>query len=443
MDFESANRLLAGLTNESVSRRYPGRLNRMRAFLDLVGNPQTRFRTMHVGGTAGKGSTATMIASIMRAAGHRVGLHVKPHLRSVTERARLNGVPVSEERFAEYLSDMLPAIDEMERTQWGRPSYFEITVALAFRLFADENVDVGVIEVGIGGKLDGTNVIEPLVSVITNVGTDHADILGDTVEQIATDKAGIIKDGVPVVTAAEDIDALRVIRAAAGAHHAPLSVVNENATIALLPNQMAYAQTFRVCTARRRYEAVMPLLGEFQLVNAATAILACEAVEAALPFSPNDVGAGLGDISLPGRVEFHPSRPALIFDVAHNVEKARALRAALEHHFPSRRMVFVTAIADGKDAEAMLAAWSELPAQFIFTTFRTVQRQPIQPRTLALIAENLGAVARAVEDPIEALSVGRRIAGSADLVVVTGSTYLVAELRDWFLEHVGARGAAV
>lgn len=442
MDFETANRVLTNLSNESVSRRHPGRLERMRAFLRLLGDPQEAFRSIHIGGTAGKGSTATMCASIMHAAGHRVGLHVKPHLRNVTERARIDGAPIDEERFAALLSDMLPAIDRMAGSEHGKPSYFEVTVALAFVLFTQERVDVAVIEVGVGGSLDGTNVVTPLASVITNVGLDHTEVLGDTIEKIATDKAGIIKPSVPVITAAEDIDALRVIRTKAKASHAPLRVVGEDARIELLPNQMAYAQTLRVTTAMNHYEAVMPLLGEFQLTNAATAILACEAAMPAVSFEPKHVSAGLGEISLPGRMEFHPSRPSLVFDVAHNAEKARALRGALERHFPSRRMIFVVSIAEGKDAQGMLDALCELPAQFIFTQFHAPHRQPAQPRVLASMAQSNGATARAVEDPAEALTVARRIAGSLDLVVVTGSTYLVAELRDWFLEHVEAHGHA-
>ena len=442
MDFESAQRFLATLTSETVSRRFPGRLDRMRAFLNLLGNPQNEFRSIHVGGTAGKGSTATMCAAIYQAAGHKVGLHTKPHLRTVTERARINGATIAEDRFADLISEMLPAIDRMQHSEWGRPSYFEITVALAFQYFAQERVDVAIVEVGVGGKLDGTNVLKPLVTVITNVGMDHTDVLGDSIEQIATDKSGIIKDNTPVVTASEDIDALRVIRAAAAAHASPLRVVGENARIELLPNQMAYAQTFRVVTAKRHYEAVMPLLGEFQLTNAATAILACELAESILPFRAEHVGEGLGDISLPGRMEFHPSRPSVIFDVAHNAEKARALRQGLERHFPHRRMLFVVSIAEGKDAPGMLAALSELPAQFICTSFRATHRRASQPRVLASIVESHGAVARAVEDPFEALSVARRLADSLDLVVVTGSTYLVGELRDWFLEHVESHGHA-
>ena len=433
MDFTNALTFLARRADEHRSQRHPGRLDRMRSFLDLLGNPQASFRSIHVGGTAGKGSTATMTASILQAGGLRVGLHTKPHLTSVTERARINGVAVSEQRFAALISAMLPAVSQMERGPWGSPSYFEILVALAFILFAEERVDMAVVEVGVGGRLDGTNVIDPAVCVLTNVGLDHADVLGHTIEEIANDKAGIIKKGVPVVTAAEQPAALAVVRETAKRHAAPLTVVQEAASIAEEPLSGCYEQRATIRTALDAYEVTLPVLGEFQLVNAATAILACER----LPAGPCVAGIrrGLADIALPGRMEFHPFRPALLFDVAHNAEKAVALRDALLRHFPKRRLVFVTAIAEGKDADGMLLAWSALPAHFVFTTFDVSHRRAVRAQKLCRMAEERGMVARAVDDPVEALSVARRIAGAGDLVVVTGSTFLVGTLRQWFSQN--------
>jgi dihydrofolate synthase / folylpolyglutamate synthase len=437
MDFSGALRLLQNATNESLSRRYPGRLDRMRTFLNALDNPESGFRSIHVGGTAGKGSTATMCAAILHAAGFKVGLHTKPHLHSVTERVRIDGVPVSDERFAELLSTMLPAIDAMASTEWGKPSYFEILVALAFRTFAEERVDVSVIEVGIGGTLDGTNVITPLVSVLTNVGTDHAEVLGDTVAAIATDKSGIIKDKVPSVTAAEHPEALNVIREAAARRRSPLTIVQEVARIESPPSPGPLGQPAKIATDRGEYAFELPVLGGFQLLNAATAIVACERITSELAFSAPDVVRGLESMSLAGRMEYYPSRPALVFDIAHNAEKAMALRQALERHFPGRRLTFVAAIADGKDAPGMIAAWDGLPAQFVFTTFPESHLRPVRPHNLALIAQERGLSARVVENCEEALAVARRIAGADDLVVVTGSTYLVGELRQWFLENVG------
>ncbi|HXW76171.1 MAG TPA: folylpolyglutamate synthase/dihydrofolate synthase family protein [Candidatus Eremiobacteraceae bacterium] len=436
MDFAEAQRLLNAAQNESLSRRHPGRLDRMRRLLELLGDPQRRFPSIHVGGTSGKGSTATMAAAMLHAAGYKVGLHTKPHLRSVTERACIDGAAVSEERFAQLFERMLPAIDVMRGEDHGPPSYFELLVALAFRYFADEHVDIAVIEVGIGGKLDGTNVLEPLVAVLTNVGTDHMDVLGDTVEAIALDKSGIIKAGIPVVTAAEHAGALQIIVDAAALRGAPLTHVRDSARIEEIPGA-AYEQRARISTRQATYDIALPVLGEFQLLNAATAIVALEQIATAFPVPPSAVSSGLGSIALPGRMEYFPSRPALLFDVAHNVEKAEALAGGLERHFPGRRLVIVAAAAEGKAFEKMLAAWASLPAHFIFTVFDVSHRNALAARRLAVEAEHLGLAARAVDDPVEALGIARRMARADDVVVVTGSTFLVAQLREWFLDNAG------
>ena len=435
MDFSAALRFLQTTTNESISRRHPGRLDRMRALLALLGDPHRSFKSIHVGGTSGKGSTATMCAAILTAAGYKAGLHTKPHLRTVTERISINGAPVSEERFAQLIERMLPAVEEMQHGEHGAPSYFELLVAAAFLHFADERVDAAVVEVGSGGRLDGTNVLLPMVSVLTNVGKDHTDVLGDTIEEIAGDKTGIFKDGIPAVTAATHPDAIAVIEEAARRIRAPLTRVQQAARIESKASS-AYDQQARIETSAAVYELTIPLLGEFQVTNAATAIVALEQIAATIPVTPAQVVKGIGDVSLPGRMEFYPSRPALLFDVAHNAEKADALRGGLLRHFPGRRYAFVVAVAEGKAARDMLETWSSLPAHFIFTSFDVSHRSPTSPRRLAMTAENLGLAARAVDDPVEALTIARRMAGVDDLVVVTGSTFLVGRLREWFSQNV-------
>lgn len=435
MDFASALRILQSATNESASRRHPGRLDRMRALLELLGNPERQFRSIHVGGTSGKGSTATICAAMLGAAGFKVGLHTKPHLRSVTERACIDGLPISEERFAQLIETTLPAVSQMERGEWGAPSYFELLVAVAFKYFAEERVDVAVVEVGIGGTLDGTNVLMPLVSVLTNVGRDHTDVLGDTVEEIALDKTGIIKDKIPSVTAAEHPGALAVIRDAAARKRSPLTLVQEAATIRS-EARASYEQHASIETRTAKYDLMIPLLGEFQVINAATAIVALEQIADALPVSPEQAREGLANVSLPGRMEFYPSRPSVLFDVAHNAEKAAALGAGLVRHFSGKRFVFVAAIAEGKAASEMLQAWASLPAHFIFTSFDVSHRAAVLPQRLAVAAESMGLAARAVDDPVDALTIARRMADVDDLVVITGSTFLVARLREWFARNV-------
>ena len=220
-NFEEAERYLLGTIDESVSPRTSYKLDRMRAFLHELGDPHRGRPTVHVGGTSGKGSTSTMIACALKAAGRRTGLHTKPHLHSMTERARIDGLPVSRERFASLLDEMMPAI-ERTSTRHGRPTFYETLLALAFLYFTQERVDAAVIEVGLGGRLDGTNVVEPVVAAITSVGYDHTEILGETIEEIALEKAGIAKRGVPLVLAPVSESARAVIERYAAKAGAPV-----------------------------------------------------------------------------------------------------------------------------------------------------------------------------------------------------------------------------
>jgi dihydrofolate synthase/folylpolyglutamate synthase len=436
MDYDEATSYLLGTINETLSRRNPHRLERMEAFLAHLGDPHRRYPTIHVGGTSGKGSTSTMIAAALSALGKKTGLHTKPHLTAMTERARIDAAPVPEEMFAELLTEMMPAIAATTHDH-GRPSYYETLLALAFLYFARERVDVAVVEVGIGGTLDGTNVILPEVSIITNVGLDHTEILGDTAEMIARDKAGIAKAGVPLVSDARG-GAREVIVAACARAGAPFFDVAGNAAIEQRPSE-PYGQSFAVTTAAGRYEIILPVLGRFQQRNAATAIVALERLRADLRPSIADVERGLLHLVVPGRMEFFPGFPSVIFDVAHNPDKAASLAEALRETFPGRRFTFVIAVTETKDAVAILRPWFDLPASFVFTSFETPGRTAERPQRLANIAEVAGVAARAIADPVEALAVARRNADSSHVVVVTGSTFLTGILRTWWLENVVER----
>jgi len=238
--FQSAQSYLLGLINESASRRMPNRLDRIHAFLEALDNPQNRYATIHVAGTSGKGSTATMMAAALQAAGHRTGLHTKPHLTSVTERARVDGLAIPEDAFGELLGEMQSAIDQVA-AEHGRPTYYETLLALAFLWFARSEVDVAVVEAGVGGTLDGTNVLRPRVAVITNIALDHTDILGETLEDIARDKAGIAKQGVPLVSFVRDAGARRVIEAACADAGAPFVSVADSVTVNTLTHDLTVA----------------------------------------------------------------------------------------------------------------------------------------------------------------------------------------------------------
>ncbi|MGB6987455.1 MAG: folylpolyglutamate synthase/dihydrofolate synthase family protein [Candidatus Aquilonibacter sp.] len=432
MDFEAAQAYLLATINETVSRRMPYRLERMVAFMHELDNPQDRYPTVHVGGTSGKGSTSTMIASALARAGKRVGLHTKPHLRSMTERARIDGVPVSEERFAALLDDMMPAIERTAQTH-GRPTYYETLLALTLLYFAQERVDVAVIEVGLGGRLDGTNVIVPVVAAITSVGFDHTDVLGESLEEIAFEKAGIAKPGVPLVVAVEDETAFAVIAEQARQAGAPLVDARDAAVPIENVRVEREGQHFEVRTANAPYAIETRMLGSFQRRNAATAIVTMEHLPPALRPNPAQIESAFAELIIPGRMEVYPGHPTLVFDIAHNVEKAQELVRSLDERFAGHHFTYVVAISASKDATEILRTLASLPANFVFTSFDTAGREATNPMRLLRIAEKIGTWGRSVGDPIEALSVARRSAAANDVIVVTGSTFLVAALREWWL----------
>lgn len=434
MTFQSAQSLLLGLINENASRRMPNRLDRIVAFLEALGNPQDAYPTVHVAGTSGKGSTATMIAAALQASGKRTGLHTKPHLASVVERARIDGVAIAEETFGDLVGEMQAAVDRIA-FEHGRPTYYETLLALALLWFARSEVDVAVIEAGVGGKLDGTNVLRPRVAVITNVALDHTDILGETVEEIARDKAGIAKPGIPLVSFVRDPGARRVIEEACAQAGAPFVAVADTVTIEQQPSER-YGQSFAVVTPEDRYAISLPVLGDFQQENAATAIRALEQLGPDLRPTREQIENGLARTVIPGRMEFFPSHPGVVFDIAHNPDKAAHLAHALEQTFPGRRFAFIMAIGDSKDAAQVIQPFVGLRGSFTFTSFSAAGRTSSRPQRLASIADELGAWGRAITDPVEAFSIARRNADADDVIVVTGSTFVVAELRAWWMANV-------
>lgn len=435
--FVQAERYLLETIDEIRSPRTSYKLDRIRALLRELGDPHLAYPTIHVGGTSGKSSTSAMIAAALQAAGRRTGLHTKPHLHSMTERAQIDGRSISRERFAALLDTMMPAIARATE-QLGRPTYYETLLALAFEYFAQERVDVAVIEVGLGGRLDGTNVVMPVVAAITSVGFDHTDVLGSTIEEIALEKAGIAKRGVPLVLAAVPPAAETVIARSVQEAGARLIHVAEAVRVDLAQVHSA-GQSMEVRTARGIIRVELAALGAFQRVNASTAIAVLEQLGDDLRPSLAQIARGLGAIAIPGRMELVLRAPPVVFDLAHNLEKAESLVLALRERFGGRRVHYVVAIGETKDAPSIVKALAALPSTFTFTSFTVSGRRAISPARLATIAESIGTWGRAIVDPIEALTVARRLAETEDVVVVTGSTFVVAELRAWYAPRSAAK----
>ncbi len=425
MRFDEAERYLLGLIDEKRSRGRLG-LDRMRALLHELGDPQDAYPTVHVGGTSGKGSTATMIAAALSASGKRTGLHIKPHLHSVTERACIDGLAIAPQRFAALLEEMMPAIDRV-RAVAGSPSYYETLLALAFLHCARERVEVAVIEVGLGGRLDGTNVIKPEVAVITSVDYDHTDVLGESLEAIAAEKAGIGKPGVPLVVAAERPEALAVIKRIARTVGARVILVDHVSEIEM---QEGDERRFEVKTSRAAYDIRLPVFGSFQRRNAQTAIVALEVLPPALAVGVDAVERGLGCVTIPGRMEVIGIAPTVVLDIAHNAEKAQHLADALRERWPQRRMHAVVAVSKGKDAPAILDALAPLVDAFVFTSFTAAGRYAIAPERLLEFASSRGLAAEAFEDPLEAFSYACARTPKDVILIVTGSTFVVAAVRE-------------
>lgn len=413
---------LAGLpryATEGSAAVKPG-FDRVLALLERLGNPHLASPTVHVGGTNGKGSTASYIAAIATASGLRVGLHTSPHLVSVTERMRIDGKPAPES----WLADAVGSLRNTIRRSGA--SYFEATLALSFAYFSERQAELAVVEVGLGGRLDATNVVDPTVCVITDIGLDHVDILGKSMEAIAREKAGIMKHGVPVVAADSGPEVEAVLRESAESSGSPLHLLREE--VSYIPGDR-----FSLRTPVRRYENIpIGLAGPIQARNAALAVRAVELLSGHEGLQgtawPDAVRIGLTDISclsgLRGRMETLLSSPLVVADVSHNTE---GIRSALETfdamHPVGRRVVLLGLMAD-KPVTEMVHSVVESGATIVPVAIPGGRSLPVSD--LARIIEDAGGrYEPAIEAPEAVPDWIRSNAGPSDGILIAGSHYLV------------------
>lgn len=425
MTFDEALAFWYGRINYEVKSARPSdlKLERMRAFLDRIGNPQDRLRIVHVTGTKGKGSTVAMLASALQTAGYRVGQFTSPHLVEVNERIRVDGVPISRLELAALIEELAPTVLELEANDAIGPSYFEIGTALGFLHFVRRRVEVAIVEVGMGGRFDSTNVCTPLVSVITSVGFDHLAQLGRTLPEIAYQKAGIIKRGVPVVCGVNQADATKIIEGVARELTAPLALAGRDFRYDYRP-----PNGVQIETPTTTYEALsLKLPGEHQAGNAAIAVATLERLQAAgLSISDSAIRRGLESATCPGRIETIRERPAVILDTAHNVPSATVLVRTLRESFPqAKRKVCVFAVSSDKQYAEILAILGEYFDEFVLTRYSNNSRSVSPELLLPLVAKP----ATVYRDAVEAWQVARSAIGPSDLICVTGSVFLAGELN--------------
>ena len=410
-------------------------LKRIEGLLAGLGNPQHAARSIHIAGTKGKGSTAAMLASILTQAGYRTGLYTSPHLLSPMERLQVDGKPMAENDFSRLVAMIRPEVAAVNASGGlGELTTFELLTALAFVYFREMEVDYQVLEVGLGGRLDATNVVRPEVCVITSISFDHTDVLGDTLPRIAAEKAGIIKSGSVVVCSPQLPEAMAVIERTCRKSGVRLVKVGSEVTWerqAISPE----GQSFRLSGLAGEYSLEIPLLGEHQLENAATAVAAAEVLatrEARI--SPESIARGLNQVRWPGRLQVLRREPRVIVDGAHNADSARRLVRALGEYFDFQRVFLVFGASSDKNIAGMVAELASLPGEVIVT--RSRHPRAVAPAVLGSEFSKYGIVTEEAENVAAAVELALARANPADLICATGSLFLVAEV----MEYLAPRG---
>lgn len=409
-------------------------LGRMHALMAALGDPQQAYPTIHIAGTKGKGSVSAMCQSALQAAGYRTGMYTSPHLREYTERIQIDGIEISKADLVDLVNEIKPYLAAIPRL-----TTFEITTALAFWYFARQNVDAAVIEVGLGGRLDATNILVPRVAVITSLSYDHSEILGDTLAKIAAEKAGIIKPGVPVVLSPQKEEARRVVEQVARERGSPFIQVGKDFLFAPLAHSLD-SQTLAIWQAAEQEQVDafiesgglqeweparlnIPMLGYHQVENAATAYAALMALrESGVVLRDDDIQKGFARVYWPGRFEILRKYPPVVVDAAHNRDSALKLRLALDDYFPGQPVVLVFGASGDKDLEGMFAELMPRVTQVIATA--SIHPRAANPDTLVTLAHQYGKPARAIMPLEQALEAGLEVAGREAVVLITGSIFV-------------------
>jgi dihydrofolate synthase/folylpolyglutamate synthase len=420
-------------------------LDRMRDFMAFLGHPEEAYPIIHVAGTKGKGSVASFCASALRAAGYRVGLYTSPHLEDYNERIQVNGEPIPHAALIDLVNEIRPYLD-----QGTRLTTFEITTALAFLYFARQGATAVVAEVGLGGRLDATNVITPVVSVITSLSLDHTSVLGDSLAAIAREKAGIIKPGVPVVLAPQKEEPRQVVTRIARELGSPLIQVGDDLRFSPLVHSMEkqsllvwkaheepLAQAFLVYGDSEGWDPKrleIPLLADYQAENAAVAYAVLQvASQRGLPANEESIQAGFSQVSWPGRFEILRQDPPVVVDCAHNRDSAARLRQALEAYFPEWPVVMIFGASEDKDIAGILDELLPRVEQVIAT--RSFHPRALEAEKLAELVQLAGKNATIIPEVPDALEYSIQLAGGRALILATGSIFIAAAVRQTWRER--------
>jgi len=405
-------------------------LTQVERILEAIGNPHREVQAIHIGGTNGKGSTAAMMASILQREGYRVGLYTSPHLIRFTERIKVNGKEIEKEEVAALAGWMRERIEEADITTPF--TFFDFTTAMALYYFKQRMVDLAVLEVGLGGRLDSTNIVDPLLSIITNISKDHEAYLGRSILKIAGEKAGIIKKGRPLITAATQPHVLRLFSKVCRERGSQYFRVGKEFKYVWAEGGDFHYEGLH----RKLWGLHLNLRGSHQIVNATTALGAIEVLEdLGYPVSTDSMVEGLREVNWPGRLEVVASSPKVVLDGAHNPAGALVLRESLKKEFQYQHLILLIGIMKDKDIESILHLLVPLADHIILTKPNNDRAAP--PVLLKKALGRDGNRAEIVEDIREAIEKGLSVTGQGDLLCITGSLYTVGEARAYFLPSEG------
>ena len=403
----------------------------MRLLCEALGNPQSNIPSIHIAGTKGKGTTSAMITSVLGFSGYKVGLITSPHLHTLTERIRIGFNPISKRDFADLVQRIWPSVLEVgENGQFGEITWFEFMVSAAFYHFSQCKVDFQVVETGLGGRLDATNIVSPIISVITSISLDHTNILGDTLAKIAGEKAGIIKDRIPVIVSPQQIEPMEVIVEAANKLNSPIKKVTEGYKV-VVKNQDLSGQSIEVVSSQRNYEFTLPLLGIHQTENAITAICAIETLqELGYPINQDSVELGLSNVCWPGRFEvLRSSNQVVIVDGAHNPYSMQILVNTLSTTFKNPKVIVIFGAIGGHDVDRMLEPLKSLDVILIPVSSRHPKAIDSKIINIASSSSNIETT-QGFKTVGEGLEYALKEYSDRDLILATGSLSVVAEVSE-------------
>jgi dihydrofolate synthase / folylpolyglutamate synthase len=430
MNYTEALDYIYGHTNyEAVPKPHAGDnydLRRLFEVLERLGNPHLKAKSLHITGTNGKGSTAAMLASVMTEAGYTTGLYTSPHLVTTRERFMVNNSMITEPELADIMTSLQPEIEiTNEKATWGTLTVFEILTLLSFVYFAEKKCQVQVMEVGMGGRFDATNVIQPEVCLLTSISYDHTAILGNTLTQIATEKCGIIKPGCTVISHPQTEEAALVISQTCREKGVNLIRIGSEVTRKGLGFDFDH-QDIEIEGRLDKYRVSIPLLGQYQLDNAAAAVAALEVlVEKGYHISRENIERGLAGVDFPGRLQILSRDPLIVLDGGHNPGAAHNLKEALLNYFKPARSILVIGISGDKDMAGIVRELAPVFQTVIAT--RANSPRAAKPEVIAAEFAKYGSETRVFADIAQALSVARGIASKNDLICITGSLYVVGE----------------